>query len=72
MRNDIFDVAVATGEALDFHDIMYKFTLDSFILYVLRKRIDVPYGVKLSLFRQKKKNYSDTDKNFASPALGLV
>jgi hypothetical protein len=35
MRNDIFDVAVETGKELDFHDIMYKFTLDSFILYVL-------------------------------------
>jgi len=58
MRNDIFDVAVETGEALDFHDIMYKFTLDSFILYVLRKRIDdVPYGLKLSFFREKKKTY---------------
>lgn len=55
MRNDIFDVAVETGEALDFHDIMYKFTLDSFILYVLRKRIDVLYGVKLSFFQTKKK-----------------
>jgi hypothetical protein len=53
MRNDIFDVAVETGEALDFHDIMYKFTLDSFILYVLRKRIDVPNGMKLLFFRRK-------------------
>lgn len=34
MRNNIFDIAAETGKAIDFHDIMYKFTLDSFILYV--------------------------------------
>jgi hypothetical protein len=32
MRNNIFDIAAETGKAIDFHDIMYKFTLDSFIL----------------------------------------
>ncbi|CAO3678528.1 unnamed protein product [Umbelopsis ramanniana] len=47
MRNDIFDVAVATGEALDFHDIMYKFTLDSFIL--------LGFGVDLGALKQEEK-----------------
>jgi hypothetical protein len=34
MRDQIFDTAVESGKEIDFHDIMYKFTLDSFILYV--------------------------------------
>ncbi|KAI8369532.1 cytochrome P450 [Radiomyces spectabilis] len=32
IMNKLFDEAAQTGEAIDFHDIMFKFTLDSFIL----------------------------------------
>lgn len=32
MSEKIWDKAAATGETVDFHDVMFKFTLDSFIL----------------------------------------
>lgn len=32
MNKIYFDKAVATGAPVDFHDVMFKFTLDSFVL----------------------------------------
>ncbi|ORX57515.1 cytochrome P450 [Hesseltinella vesiculosa] len=32
MKSDILDKAVAENQVIDFHDLMFKFTLDSFIL----------------------------------------
>lgn len=32
MSENIWDKAAEKNEVVDFHDIMYKFTLDSFIL----------------------------------------
>ena len=34
MSKNILDVAADECQVLDFHDLMYKFTLDSFVLYV--------------------------------------
>jgi hypothetical protein len=31
MFEDIFDKAADNHEAIDFHDVMFKFTLDSFV-----------------------------------------
>lgn len=32
MSEKIWNPAVESNEAIDFHDVMFKFTLDSFIL----------------------------------------
>ncbi|KAG2186344.1 hypothetical protein INT43_002782 [Umbelopsis isabellina] len=48
MRDNIFDLAVESGQAFDFHDIMYKFTLDSFIL--------LGFGVDLGALKQQDKH----------------
>ena len=34
MCKNILDVAADKGQPVDFHDLMFKFTLDSFVLYV--------------------------------------
>ena len=34
MSENIWNKAAANNAAVDFHDVMFKFTLDSFILYV--------------------------------------
>jgi hypothetical protein len=33
MTDVILDPLVENGQAIDFHDLMFKFTLDSFVMY---------------------------------------
>ncbi|KAI8336321.1 cytochrome P450 [Chlamydoabsidia padenii] len=40
MNENMFDVAANTGKSLDFHDLMFKFTLDSFV--------ELSFGVELN------------------------
>jgi hypothetical protein len=34
MKSNILDPLVQNGKAIDFHELMFKFTLDSFVLLV--------------------------------------
>ncbi|KAI9491661.1 cytochrome P450 [Zychaea mexicana] len=47
MIKEILDVAAVTGEPIDFHDLMFKFTLDSFVL--------LGFGVKINGLQQEDK-----------------
>ncbi|KAI9259893.1 cytochrome P450 [Sporodiniella umbellata] len=47
MSENIWDKAIANNSVVDFHDVMFKFTLDSFIL--------LGFGVQLNALGSKKK-----------------
>ncbi|KAF7726669.1 Protein kinase alk2 [Apophysomyces ossiformis] len=47
MQKSVFDVAVEKIEVVDFHDTMFKFTLDSFIL--------LGFGIQLNSLKTKEK-----------------
>ncbi|KAI8139711.1 cytochrome P450 [Fennellomyces sp. T-0311] len=40
MAENIFDKKAANGKPVDFHDVMYKFTLDSFVILGFGKRLN--------------------------------
>lgn len=62
----IFDASCQSGHAVDFHDVMYKFTLDSFVEYVKPsgKMIKKKKG-KARNSAKKKKKIDDPVKRYA-------
>ncbi|KAI9484494.1 cytochrome P450 [Zychaea mexicana] len=53
MANNIFDKKASSGKPVDFHDVIYKYTLDSFVL--------IGFGKKLnSLLSQKKVPFAES------------
>ncbi|CAO3649312.1 unnamed protein product [Cunninghamella echinulata] len=59
MAVNIFDIAMKNGTTVDFHDIMFKFTLDSFVklgfgvdLYALSTKGKVPFASSFDTVQQ--------------------